>query len=164
MVAGVSTALTITVSVVVSLIGSGALAALVQARLADKAADRAFERNLKGVKAAQLIERRNAQEATIDVMVGHAVSLLTKAQREPPIRLLGDVLPYLHASISDEDTGRLTDTAEGSDVVIAYNRCKDAFKGTQVSYHEWETDVLALDEGLGRLNIAARQWREKRAT
>jgi hypothetical protein len=162
MVADVSTALTVTVSVVISLIGSGALAALVQARLADKAADRAFERNLKGVKAAQLIERRKAQEATIDVMVGHANALLVRAEREWR-RGLNDVLPYLHATISDEDTGRLTDTREGSDVVLAYNRCKDTFRGAAVGGGLWDSDVRGLDEALDALNASARRWREKQA-
>lgn len=154
---------TIAVSVVISLIGSGALAALVQARLADKAADRAFERNLKGVKAAQLIERRNAQQTTIDMMVGHAASLLNLAERNPR-RGSADVLTYLHSPITNQDTGRLTDTPEGSDALIAYTRCKDAFKGDYVGGGLYESDILALTEALTALHDAAGRWRDEQAT
>jgi hypothetical protein len=87
---------TIAISLAVSIVSSGTLATLIgkgfdarAARDADKradaAADGAFERNLKGVKAAQAIERRKAQALTVDRMMGAAIYMSDAPVIESPV-------------------------------------------------------------------------------
>jgi hypothetical protein len=160
---------TIAASVVVSLAGSGTLAAYIngrtqrslatqQATLADEAADRAFDRNLRGIRAAEQLARRREQAETVDKILGHAHAM-RDAGRQLQWRA-GQAAPRVSPSgISAVDTGRLTDTQEGVTVASAYDACKLHFWGSNLG--AWVPNRPGVDAAIADLEAAARSWRTR---
>jgi hypothetical protein len=158
---------TVVVSVVVSLLGSGLLATVVakafdaraasrEDRRADAAADRALERSLKSTRATLAIERRKAQEATVDSMVGHAVTLITEAARTPVLSGLHVTYTLDRCVVTEADQGRLADTEEGQAVVVAFNSCRDVYHGV-VFGTDRHIDVEALRNAIRALERPRRR-------
>lgn len=155
---------TIAVSVAASLLGSGALATLIAKafdaraakdadKRADAAADGAFERNLKGVKAAQALDRRKAQALTVDRMMGAAIYMTDAAHLYPWAGM-----PAIKTDVSSTDEGQLTDTEEGRAVVAAFANLRVIYRGDQ-SKANWTVDLDDLDRMVGVLGEAAKAWR-----
>jgi hypothetical protein len=162
---------TFAASVVVSLLGGGVAATFIakmfDARAAsaadtraDEAADRAAERNLKNAKATQAIERRRAQEETVDKMLGHAWFLLTEAVRQSMQDGYAVEVSLAATTVTDAETGRLTDTRAGESVIVAYARCKDAFRGVELSGGNCQISVPAVQKAGDDLGVAAKRWRD----
>lgn len=155
---------TIGVSLGVSLIGSGTLATIIgksfDARAAkdadkraDAAADGAFERNLKGVRAAQVLERRKAQALTVDRMVGASMYMSDAAHSRSWRRM-----PVIQSDVTGADEGQLTDTDEGVGVVTAFANCRVIFRGDP-NIANWTVNLAALDRAVAELSEAGKAWR-----
>jgi hypothetical protein len=168
---------TIAISIVCSLLGSGVLATLVakwfdarassrEEERADRAADNALERKLRGDRATLQLERRRQQEAAVDAMLGHVVSLVSKGGRREMMSS-AEVASALQSppNFDDADLGRLMGTDHGRAIVSAYTRCKEQFRRSvprsdrlnsppapSASLEPLTTSAVELDQ-------AAQRWR-----
>jgi hypothetical protein len=161
---------TLVVSIVASLAGSTGLAAWIttrgqkelakeQAALADGAADKAFDRNQRGIKAKEAIDRRQAQTETVDAISGHVSHLLTWFQQRPTTGgvITADTDDEIREALArprhaqDTDLGRLRDTQTGQEVVYSYHLCLQLFAKAQGN--------VKLPEAAAGLDMAINRWR-----
>jgi hypothetical protein len=165
---------TIAISIVCSLLGSGVLATLIakwfdarassrEEQRADRAADKALERKLRGDRATLQLERRRLQEDTVDALLGHAASLGVLAGRREA--LFGrTVVGALQSppKAKDADLGRLLDTDEGMAIVAAYNAYQERFRGFPRAPSTLVFPPSFLEDmrtAVNAVEVAARRWR-----
>lgn len=98
--------------------------------------------------------RRQAQEDTVDKMLGHASSMVDAARRSSDLL----TAPRIISGISDIEVGRLKDGAEGRAVVAAHDRCRQLYRGTD-GMGVWIVDTAALSRATTALEDAADRWR-----
>jgi hypothetical protein len=99
-------------------------------------------------------ERRQAQEETIDKMLGHASSMVDAARRSSDLI----TAPTIISGISDMEVGRLKDSANGRAVVAAHDRCRQLYRATD-GMGVWTVDTVALSRAAIELDEAADRWR-----
>ena len=165
---------TLVVSITASLAGSGALAAWIttrgqkelakeQAALADGAADKALDRNQRGIKATEALDRRKTQTETVDAISGHVSRLRTWFQQRPTTGgvITADNDDELREAMrealarpphaQDTDLGRLGDTQVGEEVVYSYQKCLELFAKAEGNW--------GLSQAAAGLEMAIKRWR-----
>jgi hypothetical protein len=149
-------------TVVISVVSSGALATGIakafdvladrrRARLANDAADRAVDRYVRSIQTQAALERRRAQEATVDAMLGHGLLLMRKASEPPAMTVMFDdsVKHIAYPSEAQpQDLGRLADTNEGHALLSAYEECRTAYP-----------TLAPLVDAFNKLNTGVTRWR-----
>jgi hypothetical protein len=149
---------TVAVSIVGSLLGSGAIATVIAKSFDARAARDADARADAAADAALERERRRAQEATVDAMLGHGANLVGSAARHAPLTNTGLRSVLEGPGISAVELGRLMDTEQGTDLVVAYNKCKEVYRAQRTQSGFWTFNVDGVGVAVGKLTEAAR-WR-----
>jgi hypothetical protein len=98
--------------------------------------------------------RRQAQEETVDKMLGHSSSMISAA------RYNADQItaPRILSGITGIEVGRLNDCPEGRAVVAAHDRCVQLYNARD-GMGVWMVDTDALSQAAAELEDAADRWR-----